>query len=163
MGVPGPALLAAVGAAAVVLGGCKTQEVEVRSTVVKSTSDPDPGARPTSTPRSTKSVRAEAGPEEESDPPRPAASAERAGRGCGTVHAASGPNLEVLEISLSGVDCAEARRLVTEFHARVAGRHHAGSRAVSVSVHGWLCESSSRGGFTCTRQGNSVRARTVPH
>jgi hypothetical protein len=79
---------------------------------------------------------------------------------CGTVTAASGLTLQVLDSP--GVPCADAKQLVSRFQARLAGRQPAGSgQPASATVDGWLCVSgppSSQGGTTCSLQDRTVFA-----
>ncbi|WP_233459043.1 hypothetical protein, partial [Amycolatopsis acidiphila] len=79
---------------------------------------------------------------------------------CGTVTAASGLTLQVLESP--GVPCADAKDLVSRFQAQLAGRQPAGSgKPASATVDGWLCVSgppSSQGGTTCSLQDKTVFA-----
>src|SRR5205823_8646791 len=113
MEMPKLALLAVGGAAAMALGGCRHVEsnVDVETAVSSSPSAPDPESS-TEAERSSPPV----------ETPSPAAPATAPGDGCGTVHADSGPSLQVLEVSVSGTDCAEAERLVRELQALVAGQ-----------------------------------------
>ncbi|MDT8912619.1 hypothetical protein [Amycolatopsis sp. PS_44_ISF1] len=85
---------------------------------------------------------------------------------CGTVTAASGLTLNVFDSAAGGVPCAEAMRLVGEFHARIAGRQGSGSDdAVNDTVEGWLCTSgppAAQGGTTCGKGEQTVFASVVP-
>ncbi|WP_236793164.1 hypothetical protein [Amycolatopsis sp. GM8] len=80
--------------------------------------------------------------------------------GCGTVTAASGLTLQVLESP--GVPCADAKQLVTKFQAQLAGKQPAGSsQPASATVDGWLCVSgppASQGGTSCSLQDKTVFA-----
>lgn len=69
---------------------------------------------------------------------------------CGSVHAENGPNVQVVNVSASGADCAQATRLARDLLARIAGGGPIGSDgALSVSIQGWVCEASARTGATC--------------
>jgi hypothetical protein len=85
---------------------------------------------------------------------------------CGTVTAASGLTLNVFDSQAGGVPCAEAMRLVKEFHAKIAGRQGPGSNdAVNDTVEGWLCTSgppAAQGGTTCGKGEQTVFAAVVP-
>jgi hypothetical protein len=89
-----------------------------------------------------------------------------AGGSCGTVTAASGQTLQVLDSTAGGVDCAQARRVVGDFHQKIAGRQAAQSNEpVSDTVDGWLCVSgppAAQGGTTCSKQEQTVFAAIVP-
>lgn len=84
---------------------------------------------------------------------------------CGTVRAASGLELQVMETATSGLGCGRATDLVTRFQEAIAGRQPAGSaRPVSETVDGWLCVSgppASQGGTTCSRGEDTVFARVT--
>lgn len=79
---------------------------------------------------------------------------------CGTVTAASGLTLQVLDSP--GVSCADAKQLVSRFQAELAGKQTAGSsQPASATVDGWLCVSgppSSQGGTTCSLDDKTVFA-----
>lgn len=83
---------------------------------------------------------------------------------CGTVTAASGLTLQVL--NGAGVACADATRIVDAFHKRIAGRQSAGSdEPVSDTVDGWLCVSgapAAQGGTSCSKGEQNVFAAVVP-
>lgn len=83
---------------------------------------------------------------------------------CGTVTAASGLTLQVL--NGAGVACADATRIVDAFHKRIAGRQSAGSdEPVSDTVDGWLCVSgppAAQGGTSCAKGDQNVFAAVVP-
>ncbi|SEO78154.1 hypothetical protein [Amycolatopsis saalfeldensis] len=100
-----------------------------------------------------------------SAPKKPAAPAKAPGA-CGTVTAASGLTLNVFDSQAGGVPCAEAMRLVKEFHAKIAGRQGSGSNdAVNDTVEGWLCTSgppAAQGGTTCGKGEQTVFAAVVP-
>ncbi|MFE0020784.1 hypothetical protein [Amycolatopsis sp. NPDC059021] len=85
---------------------------------------------------------------------------------CGTVTAASGLTLDVVDGKTAGIPCAEATKLVTEFHRKIAGRQGAGSNdAVNETVDGWLCVSgapAAQGGTTCSKGEQTVFASVVP-
>ncbi|GAA3831052.1 hypothetical protein [Amycolatopsis tucumanensis] len=85
--------------------------------------------------------------------------------GCGTVPAASGLTLQVMETTTSSLSCGQATDLVTRFQRAIAGRQPAGSgRPVSETVDGWLCVSgppASQGGTTCSRGEDTVFARVT--
>ncbi|TVT42296.1 hypothetical protein FNH05_22610 [Amycolatopsis rhizosphaerae] len=84
---------------------------------------------------------------------------------CGSVTAASGLTLSVLDGTAAGIGCAQAHQLVAKFQAGIAGQQPAGSgRPVSATVDGWLCVSgppSSQGGTTCSLDDKTVYARVV--
>ncbi|WP_328610134.1 hypothetical protein OG943_13735 [Amycolatopsis sp. NBC_00345] len=96
----------------------------------------------------------------------PASAAAKAPGACGTVTAASGLTLNVFDSQAGGVPCAEAMRLVKEFHAKIAGRQGSGSNdAVNDTVEGWLCTSgppAAQGGTTCGKGEQTVFAAVVP-
>ncbi|MFD5246189.1 hypothetical protein ACFWIW_16685 [Amycolatopsis sp. NPDC058340] len=83
---------------------------------------------------------------------------------CGTVTAASGLTLQVL--NGPGVSCAEATGIVDSFHKRIAGRQSADSdEPVSETVDGWLCVSgapAAQGGTSCGKGEQNVFAAVVP-
>ncbi|MFJ8913716.1 hypothetical protein [Amycolatopsis sp. NPDC102389] len=83
---------------------------------------------------------------------------------CGTVTAASGLTLQVL--NGPGVSCADATGIVGSFHKRIAGRQSAGSdEPVSETVDGWLCVSgapAAQGGTSCSKGEQNVFAAVVP-
>lgn len=83
---------------------------------------------------------------------------------CGTVTAASGLTLQVL--NGPGVSCADATAIVGSFHQRIAGRQSAGSdEPVSETVDGWLCVSgapAAQGGTSCGKGDQNVFAAVVP-
>ncbi|WP_236005271.1 hypothetical protein [Amycolatopsis pittospori] len=83
---------------------------------------------------------------------------------CGTVTAASGLTLQVL--NGPGVSCADASGIVDSFHKRIAGRQSAGSdEPVSETVDGWLCVSgapAAQGGTSCSKGEQNVFAAVVP-
>ncbi|MFD6070009.1 MULTISPECIES: hypothetical protein [Amycolatopsis] len=83
---------------------------------------------------------------------------------CGTVTAASGLTLQVL--NGPGVSCADATGIVASFHKRIAGRQSAGSdEPVSETVEGWLCVSgapAAQGGTSCSKGEQNVFAAVVP-
>ncbi|MFD9893301.1 hypothetical protein ACFWY9_28475 [Amycolatopsis sp. NPDC059027] len=107
-------------------------------------------------------------------PPPPAAkpgtatpAAAPAAGSCGTVTAASGLTLDVVDSTgTSGIPCAEATKLVTEFHRKIVGRQGSGSNdAVNDTVDGWLCVSgapAAQGGTTCSKGEQTVFASVVP-
>ncbi|WP_233157242.1 MULTISPECIES: hypothetical protein [Amycolatopsis] len=84
---------------------------------------------------------------------------------CGTVRAASGLTLQVMDTTTSGLSCGQATDLVTRFQQAIAGRQPAGSgRPVGETVDGWLCVSgppASQGGTTCSRGEDTVFARVT--
>ncbi|WAL63375.1 hypothetical protein ORV05_20380 [Amycolatopsis cynarae] len=84
---------------------------------------------------------------------------------CGSVTAASGLTLSVLDSTATGIGCPQAHQLVAKFQAGIAGQQPAGSgRPVSATVDGWLCVSgppSSQGGTTCSLDDKTVYARVV--
>ncbi|WP_245191803.1 hypothetical protein [Amycolatopsis azurea] len=94
-------------------------------------------------------------------PPKPA---EPVQGSCGTVTAASGLTLQVL--NGPGVSCADATGIVGSFHKRIAGRQSAGSdEPVSETVDGWLCVSgapAAQGGTSCSKGEQNVFAAVVP-
>lgn len=79
---------------------------------------------------------------------------------CGTVIAASGLTLQVLDSP--GVGCADAKQLVSRFQEQLAGKQTAGStKPASATVDGWLCVSgppSSQGGTSCSLDDKTVFA-----
>lgn len=83
---------------------------------------------------------------------------------CGTVTAASGLTLQVL--NGPGVSCADATGIVDSFHKRITGRQSAGSdEPVSETVDGWLCVSgapAAQGGTSCSKGEQNVFAAVVP-
>lgn len=83
---------------------------------------------------------------------------------CGTVTAASGLTLQVL--NGPGVSCADATGVVGSFHKTIAGRQSAGSdEPVSETVDGWLCVSgapAAQGGTSCSKGEQNVFAAVVP-
>ncbi|WP_236725417.1 hypothetical protein [Amycolatopsis orientalis] len=83
---------------------------------------------------------------------------------CGTVTAASGLTLQVL--NGPGVSCADATGIVGSFHRRIAGRQSAESdEPVSETVDGWLCVSgapAAQGGTSCSKGEQNVFAAVVP-
>jgi hypothetical protein len=85
---------------------------------------------------------------------------------CGTVTAASGLTLQLLGGEGGGVDCATGRRIVEEFHQKIAGKQPADSNEpVSDSVEGWQCVSgapTAQGGTACSKEDKSVFAGVVP-
>ena len=85
---------------------------------------------------------------------------------CGTVTAASGLTLQLLGGEGGGVDCATGRRIVEEFHKKIAGKQPADSNEpVSDSVEGWQCVSgapTAQGGTACSKEDKSVFAGVVP-
>ncbi|NIH83964.1 hypothetical protein [Amycolatopsis granulosa] len=107
------------------------------------------------------------GPEAPSTPnPNPAApSTGVRADGCGTVHAASGLTLQVMDTTTSALSCGQATDLVTRFQQTIAGRQPAGSaRPVSETVDGWVCVSgppASQGGTTCSRGEDTVFAQVT--
>ncbi|MFE6616822.1 hypothetical protein [Amycolatopsis sp. NPDC057786] len=94
----------------------------------------------------------------------PPKSAEPVQGSCGTVTAASGLTLQVL--NGPGVSCADATGIVGSFHQRIAGRQSAGSdEPVSETVDGWLCVSgapAAQGGTSCSKGEQNVFAAVVP-
>ncbi|GAA4534335.1 hypothetical protein [Amycolatopsis samaneae] len=101
-----------------------------------------------------------------SPPGTTAPAAAPAAGSCGAVTAASGLTLNVLDGAATGVACAEATKLVTEFHRKIAGRQGSGSNdAVNDTVDGWLCVSgapAAQGGTTCSKGERTVFASVVP-
>lgn len=85
---------------------------------------------------------------------------------CGTVTAASGLLLQLLGGEGGGVDCATGRRIVEEFHQKIAGKQPADSNEpVSDSVEGWQCVSgapTAQGGTACSKEDKSIFAGVVP-
>jgi hypothetical protein len=85
---------------------------------------------------------------------------------CGTVTAASGLTLQLLGGEGGGVDCATGRRIVEEFHQKLAGRQPADSNEpISDSVEGWQCTSgppTAQGGTSCGKEDKSIFAGVVP-
>ncbi len=83
---------------------------------------------------------------------------------CGTVTAASGLTLQVL--NGPGVSCSDATGIVGSFHKTIAGRQSAGSdEPVSETVDGWLCVSgapAAQGGTSCSKGDHNVFAAVVP-
>ncbi|MGC7099717.1 hypothetical protein ACPZ19_34000 [Amycolatopsis lurida] len=152
-----------LGAAAglAVLGACSAEPAPVAAPPVPSTEVvAAPTTDNTSMPLTTPPVPAPT----TTRPPAP----ERATpeQGCGTVTAASGFTLEVLDEVESGVPCAEARSVVERFHQAIGGKQPAGSQEpVSETVDGWLCVSgapTAQGGTTCGKQDRTVLAAVVP-
>ncbi|GLY67656.1 hypothetical protein [Amycolatopsis taiwanensis] len=96
------------------------------------------------------------------DPPIQGAPNTPAEGSCGTFHAQNGLNLQVVDLSASGVDCAEAERLIRELPAWVVGRLSGGM--VSMSVQSLVCAPDPRGGAhtTCNNQQKTIHARVVP-
>ncbi|GAB3574779.1 hypothetical protein GCM10027445_36210 [Amycolatopsis endophytica] len=84
---------------------------------------------------------------------------------CGTVTAASGLTLRVMDTTTSALDCGAATDLVTRFQQAITGRQPADSaRPVSETVDGWLCVSgppASQGGTSCSRGEDTVFAQVV--
>lgn len=138
MGLPKIVLVAAAGSAAVALGGC---------------SQPQPGPR-----SQAPAPAAVAQPETRASPPP-----ETADPGCGTVHTTSGLTLRVEGLSGDPAACAEARRLLDEVQAHLAGLG-GNDGQVSVAVQDWLCVSrpEDAGGATCSRHDQTWSARIVP-
>ncbi|WP_326835956.1 hypothetical protein VSH64_13675 [Amycolatopsis rhabdoformis] len=101
-----------------------------------------------------------------SKPARPSTTPTAVPGSCGTVTAASGLTLYVFDSQAGGVPCAEAMRLVRDFHAQIAGRQGSGSNdAVNDTVSGWLCTSgppAAQGGTTCSKGEQTVFAAVVP-
>ncbi|MGW4488904.1 hypothetical protein ACWEOE_34335 [Amycolatopsis sp. NPDC004368] len=97
---------------------------------------------------------------------RPASTTAAVPGSCGTVTAASGLTLYVFDSQAGGVPCAEAMKLVRDFHAKIAGRQGSGSNdAVNDTVSGWLCTSgppAAQGGTTCSKGERTVFAAVVP-
>ncbi|WP_242582254.1 hypothetical protein [Amycolatopsis sp. 195334CR] len=151
-----------LGAAAglAVLGACSAEPEQAAAPPVPSVDAPPAPTTPPPAPTTTP------------PPPPPTTTAapkpERAtpDNGCGTVTAASGFTLEVLDEAESGVPCAEARSVVERFHRAIAGKQPAGSQEpVSETVDGWLCVSgapTAQGGTTCGNQDRTVLAAVVP-
>lgn len=87
------------------------------------------------------------------------------GGDCGTVPAASGLTLQVLDSSSMGVSCADATRLVGEFQRQITGKQAPGSgEPVSATVDGWLCVSgppAAQGGTSCSQDQKTVFARVA--
>lgn len=86
---------------------------------------------------------------------------------CGTVTAASGMTLQVLDGQAHGVACAEAERVVTLFHRKIAGRQSGDSQEpVGDTVDGWACVSgppAAQGGTTCSKGDRYILAAVVPN
>ncbi|WP_246257355.1 hypothetical protein [Amycolatopsis anabasis] len=146
---------------ALVLGGCSD--------------DAPPAAQPAPPPGPTAVATSSAAPSTTPAPPSSAPPAPPKSTGkenvptdgsCGTVTAASGQTLQVLDSHAGGVDCAQAKRVVAAFHQKIAGRQSAQSNEpVSDTVDGWLCVSgppAAQGGTTCSMQDKSVLAAVVP-
>ncbi|AIJ23088.1 hypothetical protein [Amycolatopsis methanolica] len=141
-----PLLLLSAG----VLAGCSaTPGVAPQTTALQTT------APQTSAPASTAAPA----------PSTSATTTEARAYGCGTVPAASGLTLQVMETTTSTLSCGQATDLVTRFQRAIAGRQPAGSgRPVSETVDGWLCVSgppASQGGTTCSRGDDTVFARVT--
>jgi hypothetical protein len=157
MGVPkivGAAGLLAVAALAV---GCSSGEpaadvVVSSSAPVTSASSPAPASSPAAP------MSSSAAPKTTTMP----AAAAPSGGNCGTVTAASGLTLQVLDSSSLGVSCADAKQLVGKFQAQIAGKQAANSNEpVSATVDGWLCVSgppAAQGGTSCSEQDKTVFA-----
>ncbi|WP_228684709.1 hypothetical protein [Amycolatopsis thermoflava] len=128
-----------------------------------------PGVAPqTSAPQTSASASAPASTPAGTATPAPSTSAGTTGAradGCGTVPAASGLTLQVMDTTTSTLSCGQATDLVTRFQRAIAGRQPAGSgRPVSETVDGWLCVSgppASQGGTTCSRGEDTVFARVT--
>lgn len=82
--------------------------------------------------------------------------------GCGTVHAQNGLNLQVVDLSASGVDCAEAERLIRDLAAGIIDQQSGG--VVSMSVQSLVCAPGLPAGThrTCSNQQRTIHARVVP-
>jgi hypothetical protein len=156
MGVPKLAGVAGLLAIAALAAGCSHDEpaadVVVSSPApVTSASAAAPSSSPaaaTSTPAAPKTTTT--------------AAAAPTGGNCGTVTAASGLTLQVLDSSSLGVSCADAKQLVGKFQAQITGKQAANSNEpVSATVDGWLCVSgppAAQGGTTCSQQDKTVFA-----
>lgn len=156
--------LLGIAAGFAVLGACSAEPEPVAAPPVPSMDVVvAPATNNTSMPLTTPPV-----PAPPTTPPAPSPSLERAapGGGCGTVTAASGFTLEVLDEAESGVPCDEARSVVEHFHRAIAGKQPTGSQEpVSETVDGWLCVSgapTAQGGTTCGKQDRTVLAAVVP-
>ncbi|MGI6869649.1 hypothetical protein [Amycolatopsis sp. 3B14] len=145
-----PLLLLSAG----VLAGCSATPG-----VTPQTSAPQTSASQTSAPASTPAGTATAAPSTS------AGTTGARADGCGTVPAASGLTLQVMDTTTSTLSCGQATDLVTRFQRAIAGRQPAGSgRPVSETVDGWLCVSgppASQGGTTCSRGEDTVFARVT--
>ncbi|QWF85530.1 hypothetical protein [Amycolatopsis sp. CA-230715] len=163
--VTGPAgLLAAVTLSVVALSACGTDSGAPAPSPVLSAESVQPStssAPPSSPPSSAKPTV----PTSAAQPPKTSDAIPAEGA-CGTVTAASGLTLQVLDSHTSGVACPDAKRVVEEFHKKIAGKQAGGSNEpVSDTVDGWLCVSgppAAQGGTTCTKQEQTVLARVLP-
>ncbi|NIH80903.1 hypothetical protein [Amycolatopsis viridis] len=107
---------------------------------------------------------APAAPSTPAPDPAGAGAGTRAG-GCGTVPAASGLTLQVMDTTTSPLSCGQATDLVTRFQQAIAGRQPARSALpVRETVDGWMCVSgppASQGGTTCSRGEDTVFAQVT--
>ncbi len=80
--------------------------------------------------------------------------------------AASGLTLQILGGQDASVGCDEAKRVVAQFHEKIAGRQSADSNEpISDTVDDWLCVSgppAQQGGTTCSNQDKTVLAAVIP-
>lgn len=133
-----------------VLAGC----TDSPATAPDTTTPPPPSSAPA----------ASTSPPPSSSPP-PGTTAGAKSDECGTVRAASGLLLQVMETTTSGLTCGQATDLVARFQQVIAGRQPAGStRPVGETVDGWLCVSgppASQGGTSCSRGDDTVFARVT--
>lgn len=146
--------------ALILLSGCE----EAKSAAISPASPSSSGAAASSPPNSStssspaSSVAKPAPPTERADVP--------VASSCGTVTAASGLTLQVIGNQASGIDCTEAKRIISDFHQSINGRQSADStEATSSTVDGWLCVSgapSAQGGTTCSAKDKMIFAAVVP-
>jgi hypothetical protein len=85
---------------------------------------------------------------------------------CGSVTAASGLTLQVLDGEAGGVDCATATQIVERFQRKIAGKQPADSNEpLSDAVDGWLCVSgppTAEGRTTCGKDNQNIFAAAIP-
>jgi hypothetical protein len=124
-----------------------------------------PAASASATPPSTPALP-RTGPPAAKPPSRATTAAPAVQGSCGTITAASGLTLHVLASRAGGVGCAEAGRVVAEFHRKIAGKQaRASEQPVGDTVDGWACVSgppASQGGTTCSKGDQDILAAVVP-
>jgi len=125
------------------------------SSAVPSPSSSAPPPPSTSAPATTRTTT----------PPPTSSEAVPTGGDCGTVPAASGLTLRVLDSSAMGIPCADATNLVAKFQRQITGKQPPGSaEPVNATVDGWLCVSgapAAQGGTSCSRGEQTVFAEVA--
>lgn len=150
--------MAALGAVAVaaVAGGCSGADPGTNGSGTPATTGT---SAPVAAPPPPVTHEPETGGLKSPDPPTPRAPAPPPDGSCGTVHAQNGLNLQVVDLSASGVDCAEAERLIRDLAAGLIDQQSGG--VVSMSVQSLVCAPGLPSGM-CSNLQRTFRARIVP-